>query len=589
MNNHQPQQTPGPDNFGILILVGAVLAGFHFATAYVAAFVFGAHHFDGTFEQSFAALLRLPAHGSDPRQAWTGPAVEQLPGPVPFWGTAITFAVLAVVLAQVGMNWRHGRDRGVDQRVRFGVATQARQARTADLSSLIVRHPEPGRMLIARDGRKLLATETNRMPPRNRSERRAQRRRGDRGAVIHIGPSRCGKTTSVIAGVLEWQGPAILSSVKSDLLDATLARRAEVGEVRIFDPTGSTGHTTTRWSPLRDAARPKGAQRAAAALISATPKDGVTDAGFWHIQAEAYLTGLLLTAALNGRTMSEVASWVLKGDQPVEGNPGQIEPLLRAVTADPDPDRRAAAQRASDLLRGVWGSEAKIRDSVYATTRNLMRAWIDPTVGDACNACEIDLEWLCSGNNTLYICAPLVDQDRLAPVLGGCITDLVNQAYDRYLRTNELLEPALLLVLDEAGNTPLHNLPKWASTIAGLGIQLVTVWQSKAQIDETFGRQADTILTNHLTKLFYAGLSDQSSVDFASRLLGDEFVAALLDHDRHGMRNDDARRSVTPVRLGPPHLFRQMDSGTAVLVHGTLPPAHVRTPSPARTRRRMAA
>jgi hypothetical protein len=37
----------------------------------------------------------------------------------------------------------------------------------------------------------------------------------------------------------------------------------------------------------------------------------VTDDGFWHIQAEAYLTGLLLTAALNQRSMSDVASWVL--------------------------------------------------------------------------------------------------------------------------------------------------------------------------------------------------------------------------------------------------------------------------------------
>lgn len=269
-----------------------------------------------------------------------------------------------------------------------------------------------------------------------------------------------------------------------------------------------------------------------------------------------------------------------RGDQPVDANTGQIEPVLRALTADPDQARQVAAQRASDLLRGVWGADPKIRDSVYATSRNLMRAWIDPVVGEACDGCDIDLDWLCSGNNTLYVCAPLVDQGRLAPVLDGLITDLVNQAYDRYLRSTELLDPALLIVLDEAGNTPLAKLPQWASTIAGLGVQLVTVWQSKAQLDETYRRQADTILTNHLTKLFYAGLSDQSSVEYASRLLGDEFVAALLDEDRHGRRGRDDRRSVTPVSLGPPHLFRQMAPGSAVLVHGTLPPAHVRTLSP---------
>ncbi|MFN8038746.1 MAG: type IV secretory system conjugative DNA transfer family protein [Acidimicrobiales bacterium] len=569
-----------------MVAVAAIgLTGLNYATAWLSAFMFGEHHFDANFGDSFPALFQMPRNLADPRHAWKGRAVDQLPGPWLYWGTAVAVTAAVLFLYLTISKRIHGRDRGVDERVRFGVSTQARQAKTADLSSLIVRQPEPGRLLIARHRRKLLATETNRAAPTNRRERRGLRRRGDRGSVIHIGPSRCGKTTSVIAGALAWDGPAILSSVKSDLLDATLAARAEMGEVRIFDPTGSCGRGTARWSPLRDAAQPAGALRAAAAIIAATPKDGVTDGGFWHIQAEHYLTALLLTAALTGRTMSEIAGWALKGDQPTEGNPGQIEPLLRAVSADPDPSRRAAAQRANDLLRGVWGADSKIRDSVYATTRNLMRAWIDPTVGDACAGCEIDLDWLCSGNNTLYICAPLIDQDRLAPVLGGLISDLVNQAYDRHLRTNQLLDPALLLVLDEAGNTPLANLPQWASTIAGLGIQLVTVWQSKAQIDETYGRQSDTILTNHHTKLIYAGSSDQSTVDFASRTLGDEFVAALLDEDRGGHRHGDRGRSVTPVRLGPPHLFRQMRPGTAVLIHGTLPPASVRTLAPRRAGR----
>jgi type IV secretory pathway TraG/TraD family ATPase VirD4 len=33
------------------------------------------------------------------------------------------------------------------------------------------------------------------------------------------------------------------------------------------------------------------------------------------------------------------------------------------------------------------------------------------------------------------------------------------------------------------------------------GVVLVTIWQSLAQIEGTYGREADTILTNHLTKV----------------------------------------------------------------------------------------
>jgi type IV secretory pathway TraG/TraD family ATPase VirD4 len=41
-----------------------------------------------------------------------------------------------------------------------------------------------------------------------------------------IGPTRCGKTANTISGILEWKGPAVLSSVKTDLLEATMRRRA---------------------------------------------------------------------------------------------------------------------------------------------------------------------------------------------------------------------------------------------------------------------------------------------------------------------------------------------------------------------------
>src|SRR3546814_12622439 len=76
-------------------------------------------------------------------------------------------------------------------------------------------------------------------PARFRSSRDA--RAGDRGAIALVGPSRSGKTTAVVSGILEWDGPAVLSSVKDDLLRVTAGHRGELGDVAIFDPTESTG------------------------------------------------------------------------------------------------------------------------------------------------------------------------------------------------------------------------------------------------------------------------------------------------------------------------------------------------------------
>ncbi len=155
-------------------------------------------------------------------------------------------------------------------------------------------------------------------------------------------------------------------------------------------------------------------------------------------------------------------------------------------------------------------------------------------------------------------------------VLGGLIGDLVNQAFERASRSRGAIDPTLLIVLDEAANTPQRQLPEWASTLAGIGVQLVTIWQSKSQIDAIYGRQADTILTNHVTKVFFAGMSDASGLDYVTRLLGQEHVPAMLQP------TGGVDVPPTQVPLAPANVLRQIKPGHALLVHGSLPPAHVR-------------
>jgi type IV secretory pathway TraG/TraD family ATPase VirD4 len=135
-----------------------------------------------------------------------------------------------------------------------------------------------------------------------------------------VGPARSGKTTAAVAGILDWDGPAILSSVKADLLAATLGWRTGLGEVRVFDPTHTVPTTTGRasWSPLRQAGTVAGAQRAARALCEAAPRGGTVEGGidFWLAQGEILLSGLLHVAHHTGRHMGTVADWVLLQDRP---------------------------------------------------------------------------------------------------------------------------------------------------------------------------------------------------------------------------------------------------------------------------------
>jgi type IV secretion system protein VirD4 len=163
-------------------------------------------------------------------------------------------------------------------------------------------------------------------------------------------------------------------------------------------------------------------------------------------------------------------------------------------------------------------------------------------------------------------------------VFAALLHDLIAQAFEKYNRAGMPIDPRLLVVLDEAANTPLPKLPQWAATITGAGIQLVTVWQSKAQLDQAYGKDADNVLTNHRTKLvFPSGLSDLSTIEYISALVGDEHVRSELDEP--SSRDGERRPTRTPSTAVPylaPSTLRRVRVGDALLVHGALPPAWMR-------------
>lgn len=563
--------------FELLVIVCAVVVGavggVVWLGAWLAASVAGDGRFQASFAEAVTAATRLPGNPGRPARAWPPGAAAALPGPVAYWAVTalVLFAIVALVavvirlLARSKVGTLPRRPLGVDARARFATAR--------DLRPLAVRGSRPGRFLLGRHGRVLLATE---LPPDGR--RRRRRRTGDRGAVALIGPSRSGKTTAAVTGILEWQGPAVLSSVKADLLASTCGWRKQQGKVLVYDPTHSTGGESASWSPLRAASTVLGAQRAARALCEAAPRgDNVKGSlDFWLSQSEILLSGLLFVAAQTGRDMARVCEWVMVQDRPREDGLGDVRVALDQLLDSDDPVVQDGAARASQAVMSIWEMEEETRSSVYATAQTVVWPWADPGVAAASRGRSLSLDWLLGGNNTLYLCAPIEDQQRLAPAFGGLLNDLVKQVFLRVAATGRPLDPPLLVVIDEAGNTPLRSLPQYASTLAGLGVLLVTIWQSIAQIEDAYHRQADTILTNHLSKLFYTGLSDPAAFRYIGSVLGDVEVETRSRSEAADWRNS-LQLSTTREPLVPPHMARQMPPGDALLIHGTLPPAHVRT------------
>jgi len=532
-----------------------------------------------TLPEVLHVVFALPRHLDDPRAAWPASARSDLPGPVVYWGATVGVGVMALVIVVVAMR-RWTRRVGPLRRRAMGVDPRARLARRRDLAPIAVRRPERGRFVLGRVRRRLVATED-----RVRAAR-GGRRRGDRGAVCVIGPSRSGKTASLISGILQWPGPALLSSVKTDLLGATVAWRRELGDVTIFDPMRASGTTPCGgWSPVGSADTPTSAQRVSRALADAAPRSGAEHLDFFVNLAEALLWPMLFLAHHSGASMADVVRWTLTQDQPGSVRPSEVvdaEARCLATIAEP---LVSDVHHARQALNATWSLDERMRSSVYATAQTLVRPWSDPLVAQSAQAHTIAFDALVSGSNTLYCCAPLHDQERLAPVFGGLLGDLLAQAYARHAR-GAPFEP-LLIVLDEAANTPTRWLPHVASTCAGIGIVLVTVWQSKAQIDAAYGMLADSVLTNHLTKIVYSGVSDPTTGDYISKLLGDDDVRHRT-MTRSSAGSDQLSEDTRREALLPAAALRRLHPGRALLVHGTLPPIHLHAIPYYRDRRLLA-
>jgi type IV secretion system protein VirD4 len=495
-----------------------------------------------------ATAVRLLGHLGDPAAAWPAGRRREMPGAVGFWLCALlVLAILAgLAIGAVCAAARLGVEMpGVDGRR----APASRWARAADLRPLRVRRAEPGRLTLGHHGRSLLAA-------------------GERQSVIVVAPTQSHKTTGLaIPALLEWEGPVLATSVKTDLLRDTLAHRGSKGRVMIFDPARTTGLPRSRITPLWGAGTWRGAMRVAHWLAAAgrtASAAGLQDADFWFAAAEKLLAPLLYAAALDNRTMASVVRWL---DEGAERSEPEVLDILRAAEAD-------HAERA---YLATQNREERQRSSVYTTAEMIVIAFADPEVAaETAGADYSPTSLLDGGSNTLYLCAPLHEQERLRPLFSTVVQELLAVVYESAATTGRPLDPPLLLLLDEAANiAPIPNLDEIAATGAGQGIQLLSVFQDLAQIGARYGRRSATIVNNHRAKLIGSGISDPETLTWASRVIGaGEFEQRSRTASERGRQS--TTQGDTYRELAPAAILRESVPINAVLIYGNLPPAQIR-------------
>ena len=546
----------------MLLIAIAVLLGATFMlwlTGQVSGFVNSGHWPKVSLPEMGVVVTKVPRHPLDPAAAWPKGARQLLPGPVLFWATfMILLAILATAWVYLSAALRSARRRIGRSMVVERQTAPADQvgpagwARPQLFRELYVRAPTPWRVTLGRVNGRLVAAEPLQ-------------------SVIALGPTQSQKTSGqVIPAILEWDGPVLAAGVKPDLIGSTIGRRWQKGEVFLYDPAGTTGMEANTWTPLSRCDRWEGAYRMALSLVNASrltraDRDAEGTAG----DTTNLLAAMLLAAAVGGRSMSDVLRWGQRQDR---------DDISAGIDV-------ANAPAARDAFESIWRLPDETRSRVYAQVPRVIDAYTDPTVKEASVGTQFTAERLLDGlANTVYVSLPAHEQRRLGPLAMALVQDVVELAFERSRDRGAPIDPALLVVLDDAASSaPLPQLDLYAANAGGHGVQLVTAFRHLSQMRARYDDRAEAVFANHRAKIILSGITDAETLTVLSHLLGDETIRQLSTpaalaraaKDR-GEGDSAAARSAARTRgASPAEALGWISPGHGVLLYGHIPPAPI--------------
>jgi type IV secretion system protein VirD4 len=500
--------------------------------------------------QLFLVLVRLPARLGDPAAAWPAPARAALPGAAGCYGAlAVIAAALVTLLAALG---RVGAMAALTSR-----AHGARWARRGELRSLYrsrFSRDLGGRLVLGRHRGKLLFAEA-------------------RHALVAFGPPQSGKSAGLaIPALLEWDGPVVASSIKTDLLGATRRRREQLGPVFVFDPFGLSGARAHTWSPVTGAGTWDGALEVAWRLAAAGELDRRSTEGgdFWAVAAEQRLAPLLFAAHRSGDGIEAVVRWAY-------GQGGrELDEALARITGEADTEQDLSdAHAAYDAVQAFGAQADRTRTSIEATAQALLRAYRFSRVARSAHGSEISADRLLDTRASLYLIGDSKASKLLRPIFLALLGEVVDRAYERATQNGGRLELPLLLCLDEAGNVaPLPNLAEIASTAPSHNIQLVSIFHDLQQARSRYDRQAETVVNSHRARMLLPGVADLETLRYFSGLIGEEEVRELTRTTGAGGTTRSTGRRRRPLLAA--EALRQLRPGEALLLYGRIAPVLVR-------------
>jgi len=341
-------------------------------------------------------------------------------------------------------------------------------------------------------------------------------------SVMLSAPTRSGKGVSVVVpNCLNWPDSLVVLDVKPELARLTAGFRAKHGQkIWVWAPFAEDGRTHG-YNPLayiRTAYRfVVGDALAIAQIIYPTPTNASGSSVFFAETARNLFLGLTLylveTPELP-RTIGEVL-------RQASGNGNPVKAYLQGLIDERASSDRPLSDKCVNALMRFLNTSDDVLTSILSTVNAPLLVFEDALVDAATSHNDFLLTNLRRERMTVYVQVPIPRLADAAVLLNLFYAQLLNLNTDQLPEHNSALKYQVLMINDEFTTMGRVNaFSRGIGYIAGFGLRCLTVVQSRAQIDSTYGKDdSRNFVTNHGAELMFAP-KDQRDANEYSEALG---------------------------------------------------------------------
>ena len=398
------------------------------------------------------------------------------------------------------------------------------------------------------------------------------------GGTEHVlleAPTRAGKGVGVvIPNLLTWEGSVVVLDVKQENWDATAGFRHAAGQrVLLFDPLDPQGRTA-RFNPLAYIDRDDEVEvinelQKIAGMLFPQPLKGET---FWADAARTAFIGVGAYVASESGCEGKPALPFTVGEiyrNLTVGDPkARFPAIIERREAEGRPLSTACVGALHDFTSSSPNTFTGIRQSVTAR----IGLWINPYVDAATCESDFDFRDFRITPTSLYLGVSPDNIERVADLYNLLFQQLVDLNV-RALPTKTTYNVPLLILLDEFARLGrATTIAAGFSYVAGYGIRLLPVIQSRSQLRAIYGKDTtDEMIANCGVEVVFTPKELDMVNEISARLGTYTYKAQSRSekawgNDRSTSTSDQRRALLMPQEL------MQFPKSDLILLRGGIPP-----------------